>query len=110
MSTRFRIALAQVNVTVGDLDGNREKIIAFARRAEKMGADLVAFPELALSGYPPEDLLLKKRFNLDVARSLHKLARENIRPIMVLGYPHLDKKETNSAAVIYRGKILASVD
>jgi len=110
MARLFRIALAQINATVGDLEGNLEKITRFAKRAEKAGADLVAFPELILSGYPPEDLVLKRSFNLDVGKTLKRLRREKIKPIMVLGYPHFDSKETNSAAVIHNGRLLASVD
>ena len=58
----YRIALAQVNVTVGDLPGNTQKIIAYLERARAGGANLVAFPELVVTGYPPEDLLLKPSF------------------------------------------------
>ncbi|HTM01466.1 MAG TPA: nitrilase-related carbon-nitrogen hydrolase, partial [Candidatus Omnitrophota bacterium] len=57
-----RIALAQVNPTVGDLPGNTRKVIEFIGRAREMGAELVAFPELVLTGYPPEDLLLRPEF------------------------------------------------
>ena len=56
---QLRIALAQINVTVGDLDGNAVRIIGAVREAESVGADVVAVPELALTGYPPENLLLK---------------------------------------------------
>jgi predicted amidohydrolase len=58
----MRIALAQINNTVGDLDANAAKILDFARQAERCGADLVAFPELALTGYPPRDLVEKHSF------------------------------------------------
>ena len=71
----IRIALAQINPTVGDLKQNRAKIIAFISEAKKKGADLAVFPELALTGYPPEDLLLKNYFiakNIQVLRSIKK--------------------------------------
>jgi NAD+ synthase (glutamine-hydrolysing) len=110
MKRKFRIALAQINSTVGALEENLAKIIKYAKEAEKNGCDLVAFPELALSGYPPEDLLLKKGFNEDVKRTLNRLVKQKIKPIMVVGYPHFDGKETNSAAVIYGNKMIASVD
>jgi NAD+ synthase (glutamine-hydrolysing) len=58
----LRVALAQLNTTVGDLAGNSERILDAARRAADAGADLVAFPELAITGYPPEDLLIRAPF------------------------------------------------
>ena len=58
----MRLALAQINNTVGDLEANAAKILDFARRASERGADLVAFPELALTGYPPRDLVEKHSF------------------------------------------------
>ena len=60
--TDFRLALAQINPTVGDLDGNTSRILSVMEEARELGADLVAFPELAVTGYPPEDLLLKPSF------------------------------------------------
>ena len=58
----FRVALAQVNPTVGDLKGNARRVRSYIQKAKRAGADLVAFPELVLTGYPPEDLLLKPSF------------------------------------------------
>ena len=58
----LRVALAQINVTVGDLEGNAQKILAYMQQAPAAGAHIVCFPELALTGYPPEDLLLKPQF------------------------------------------------
>jgi len=58
----LRLALAQINATVGDLEGNAEKIVRNIQRAGEAGADIVAFPEMAVTGYPPEDLLLKPKF------------------------------------------------
>ena len=69
----IRLALSQINVTVGDLAGNREKILDHVHRARDLGAHVVVFPELAIPGYPPEDLLFKPRFiqsNLDVLNEL----------------------------------------
>jgi len=110
MNKRFRIALAQIDTIVGDLDSNLNKIIDFAHQAEKQGADLVAFPELALCGYPPEDLLLKKSFNTNIGKALRKLQKTRIKPIIVVGYPKINAKDSNSAAVIYKNKLIASVD
>ena len=68
----LRIALAQMNSTVGDLEGNVAKILHSVRKARTAGADIVVFPELAITGYPPEDLLLKTRFIEDNLRALKK--------------------------------------
>ena len=71
----IRISMAQINPIVGDLAGNRDKIIDYISRAKKLGADIVAFPELAVTGYPPEDLLLKPQFVKDNLRTLKEIAR-----------------------------------
>ena len=70
----LRVAAAQINPTVGDLAGNVERILASVREAEQLGCDLVAFPELALTGYPPEDLLLKEGFVADARQALEEVA------------------------------------
>ena len=67
--TRLRIALAQINPTVGDLDGNVAKIVHAYEQAEAAGCDIVAFPELAITGYPPEDLVLKPGFVAEIGRA-----------------------------------------
>src|SRR5579885_3338240 len=69
----LRVALAQINTTVGDIDGNAAAIAAQIARARDAGADVVCFPELALTGYPPEDLLLRRQFVEDNLRALHDL-------------------------------------
>ena len=69
----LRVALAQLNPTVGDLEGNTRKIVDWIDRAREAGADLVAFPELVLTGYPPEDLLLKPSFIRDNLRHLEQV-------------------------------------
>ena len=69
-----RIALGQINTTVGDLDGNAEKMATWAARATDEGADLVCFPELAVAGYPPEDLVLRRDFVDDNLGALTRLA------------------------------------
>ena len=69
----IRLALAQVNPSVGDLSGNVEKIIHYTSIAEKSGADIIAFPELSVTGYPPEDLLFKPQFleeNVQAAKEI----------------------------------------
>ncbi len=100
----LRIALAQINPTVGDLDGNVAKILDYLRMAEQHDADLVAFPELAVTGYPPEDLVLKAQFIDDNLRALKNI-QENVSSVAaIVGF--VDKGESlfNAAAVIYRGK------
>jgi NAD+ synthase (glutamine-hydrolysing) len=82
----FRIAMVQMNPTVGDLDGNVRRITAWLREAKKAKADLVAFPELAITGYPPEDLLLKPRFVADNLRALHEIVRHCRGLAAVVGY------------------------
>src|SRR3954452_10061998 len=71
---RLRVAAAQLNLVVGDLDGNVQRMLDAYERAEDAGADLVAFPELAVTGYPPEDLLLRPAFVAQSQDALEKLA------------------------------------
>lgn len=104
----LKIALAQTNLTVGDLDGNAAVIRDAIRRARQKGADLVALPELATTGYPPEDLLLKPDF---VARNLEvveEIARDVFGIVAVVGFvSSLGGKLANSAAVCREGVIEA---
>lgn len=102
----MRIALAQINCTVGDLSGNVRKIEDSLRQAQEMGADIVCFPELAITGYPPEDLLLKPKFIRDNLAKLEELAGSVGDIVTVAGFADLVKGDIyNAAAVIYRGKI-----
>ena len=82
----FRIAMVQMNPTVGDLDGNVRRIIGWLREAKKAKPDLVAFPELAITGYPPEDLLLKPQFVADNRRALNEVIRACRDGVVVVGY------------------------
>ncbi|HEX6950371.1 MAG TPA: NAD+ synthase [Nitrospira sp.] len=82
----FRIAMVQMNPTVGDLDGNVRRIIGWLREATKAKPDLVAFPELAITGYPPEDLLLKPQFVADNRRALNEVIRACRSTVAVVGY------------------------
>jgi len=102
----FRIALAQMNATVGDLEGNAEKILRFAEEARKEGADLVAFPELALTGYPPEDLLLKPSFIEGNLRVLRELVPKLKGIISVVGFVDKDADIYNAAAIVADGKMV----
>ncbi|MBI3357439.1 MAG: NAD+ synthase [Nitrospirae bacterium] len=82
----LRIAMVQMNPTVGDLDGNVRRIVAWLREAKKAKADLIAFPELAITGYPPEDLLLKPQFVEDNWRALAEVIRACRNIVAVVGY------------------------
>jgi NAD+ synthase (glutamine-hydrolysing) len=99
----FRIAMVQMNPTVGDLDGNVRLITAWLREAKKAKADLVAFPELAITGYPPEDLLLKPRFIADNRRALQEVVRHCRGIAAVVGYVSqsdgVDPKPARSSVV-----------
>ena len=105
----LRVALAQINTTVGDLAGNAARIIEAARRADAAGADLVAFPELALTGYPPEDLLVRAPFIEDATAALARLAVEaKGLPPLIVGCVEFDHQLYNAAAVLYDGRILGT--
>src|SRR5437016_1532071 len=103
----LKIALAQINVTVGDLNGNAQKIMEHAQRAAKAGAELVLFPELALCGYPPEDLLLKKHFIESNVKAMAALAKKIHGISAVIGFVDSDAagKIYNAAAVIQEGAL-----
>jgi NAD+ synthase (glutamine-hydrolysing) len=103
--TRLRIAAAQVNLVVGDLQGNAERLLAAYERADAEGCDLIAFPELAVTGYPPEDLLLRPAFVAQAAETLEKLASRTGRLAAVVGFPEADRDLYNAAAVCAHGKV-----
>jgi NAD+ synthase (glutamine-hydrolysing) len=104
----LRVALAQINPTVGDIRGNAGKISGQIARARDEGAALVVFPELALTGYPPEDLLLKTSF-LDAAEvALRELAAQTHGIAAVVGYPEKADDVYNTAAVLADGEVAAT--
>lgn len=109
MEKQVRLALAQVNCTVGDLHLNAAKITEYIEKAQRAGADIVAFPELAITGYPPEDLLFKQHFierNIEMLKGLAKSVGDII---VIAGFA--DKKGAgvyNAAAVMYKGKLLGA--
>ena len=106
MKNNLRIAIAQINCVVGDLAGNSAKIIENIRKAESLGADIIAFPELAVTGYPPEDLLLKPKFILDNAEALKKIAKSVGDTVVIIGFVGSNNDAIyNSAAIIYRGSV-----
>jgi len=101
-----RIGLAQINCTVGDLNGNCRKILDYVEKARDQEVDLVLFPELTITGYPPEDLLLKPKFIQDNIAVLKEIAKSVTETVAVIGF--VDRKRGgvyNSAAVISEGAI-----
>ena len=84
----MKIALAQINAIVGDITGNADKIIDYANRAQAHGASLMMTPELALCGYPPEDLLFRDDFNLTCERALNRIAKSIPHIALLIGHPH----------------------
>ncbi len=106
--TVLRVGLAQLNPTVGDLDGNVAKILEAYDRAEDAGCDIVAFPELCVTGYPPEDLVLKPRFVADNEAALARLAARTGRCAAVFGYVEEDFDLFDAAAVCAGGRILGT--
>jgi NAD+ synthase (glutamine-hydrolysing) len=103
----LRLALAQLNVVVGDLDGNREKISRTIADSRDAGADVVIFPELAISGYPPEDLLLRPGFLRAARQALEHIARDTTGIVALVGVPWLDRDLANACAVCADGGIRA---
>jgi len=106
--TRLRLALAQIDPKVGDLDGNVAKINAAYDAAEAAGCDIVAFPELAITGYPPEDLVLKPGFVADNLAALSAVAARTRRCAAVVGYVAADRDLYNAAAVCVNGEVVGT--
>src|SRR5258708_7187648 len=107
---QLRCVMAQLNLVVGDVDGNTSRIVAAANEArDRYRADIVMLPELAVSGYPPEDLLFHSGMRLQVARSLERLKQEARGITLIAGYPeYAGSKIFNAAIVIRDGKVLAN--
>jgi NAD+ synthase (glutamine-hydrolysing) len=103
----MRLALAQIDTTVGDLEGNRERILSWLNEAKEAAADVVLFPELAITGYPPEDLLLRPSFIRAAERSLAEVARETRGIVAFVGTPHLERDLYNACAVCAGGEVKA---
>jgi len=105
----MKIALAQINAVVGDLAGNVARILDFARRASAQGAALVVTPELALCGYPPEDLLLREDFYADCKAALQQLAAQAHEIAVLVGHPHqVAGRHYNAASLLQDGRITAT--
>ena len=103
----FRIALAQINPTVGDLEGNSRKVIEYIERARESQADLIAFPELAIPGYPPEDLLLKPQFLEENRRFMESVVERSEGIAVIVGFADAaDAEVYNAAAIAYDGRLI----
>jgi len=110
MTTEFKITLAQLNPTVGDIAGNAAKARHARAEARAAGADLVVLPELFIAGYPPEDLVLKPAFQAACRAAIEELAREcsDGDPAMLIGTPWVDGgKLYNACALLVDGRISA---
>ena len=117
---RIRVAGAQINLTVGDLAGNEIKILAAMEQAETAGADVLLLPELAITGYPPEDLLIRQDFVADARAVLDRVAEASGPCVVVVGFPREAEPEDtvdaqqrvlhNSAAVLQNGAVVAIYD
>ena len=101
----MRLALAQMNVVVGDLDGNVERIVAAIGEAQRASADLVVLPELAVTGYPPEDLLLRPGFVRAAREAVDEVARACTETVALVGAPAFDRDLANAAFVCSGGKV-----
>src|SRR3972149_1624234 len=101
----LRVGLAQINTTVGDLDGNVSRVLEYVERARELGVDVGPFPELTVTGYPPEDLLLRPSFVRDNLEALEAVVKGCGGITAVVGFVGLDGDIYNSAAVIHDGRL-----
>jgi len=97
--------MAQINTTVGDFAGNRQKILKAIDEARSLGVDLLTFPELAICGYPPEDLLFKPQFIVENLQSLDKVVEASSGLSIVIGFVDAKEDIYNAAALIHDGKL-----
>src|SRR5512139_4330790 len=100
----IRIGLCQINTTVGDIEGNTKKILDYIAKGKKMGADLLIFPEMAVTGYPPEDLLFMPKFVEANLKATRKIARATSSLTAVVGFVERRKYLFNAAALLHDGK------
>jgi NAD+ synthase (glutamine-hydrolysing) len=102
----LRIGLCQINTTVGDIERNTKKILDYIAKGKKMGADLLAFPEMAVTGYPPEDLLLMPKFIEANLKAIKTIAKATSSITAVVGFVNKDGDIFNSAALLHDGKLI----
>ncbi len=103
---QLRIGMAQLNTTVGDFVGNRQKILQAVNEARSLAVDLLTFPELAICGYPPEDLLFKPQFIAENRQSLDKVVSASSGLTVVIGFVDAKEDIYNAAAIIHDGKLV----
>ena len=103
---QLRIGMAQINTTVGDFAGNTQKIIKAIAEAKSLGVDLLTFPELAVCGYPPEDLLLKPQFIEENLKSVDQIVKQSSGIAIVVGFVDAKEDIYNAAAVVHDGKLV----
>src|SRR5512140_2911999 len=105
----MKIAIAQINCTIGDLAGNAAKIAEYAQRAKEQGASILLTPEMSLCGYPPEDLLLRDGFYQACNDALQELARHAQDIVLIVGHPHkVGKDRYNAASILRNGQVVAT--
>ena len=101
----FRLALAQINLTVGDLEGNVAKALEYVEQAKELAADLIAFPELTITGYPPEDLLLKPSFIQANIEAMRRVAAASSKDVAVaVGFVDAGDDIYNACALAHGGE------
>ena len=106
----MKVALCQINTILGNFDYNYDKIIKYYNKSIQLNSDIVVFPELAITGYPPQDLLLNNEFINENLNVLSKIAKNSTKPI-IIGYVRAGKKNIyNSAAICFDGKFQSSYD
>src|SRR2546429_385688 len=103
----MRLALAQMNTVVGDLDGNRDRIVERLEQAPSAEGELILFPPLAVTGHPPEDLLLRPGFLRAASKTLDEIAAKTKGIAALVGAPHLDRDLFNACAVCVDGEVKA---
>ena len=105
MADSLNVVLAQLNLLVGDIDGNTERIIAAAKEAvEDQSVNLVVYPELTLTGYPPEDLLIRPSLQIRIKRALEKILKEDLPTYIVIGFPEQVNGSLYNALTLIKGK------
>src|SRR3989338_9883781 len=108
MAKKLRIILAQLNLCVGDIYGNLDKLINAAKLArDELAADIIVFPELSITGYPPEDLLFRKAFIDKATEALYEFKNQVQNIYCVIGHPHATSQGLfNSCSLVYNNTIL----
>ena len=104
----IRIGLCQINTTVGDIEGNTRKILDYIGQGKKRQVDLLAFPEMAVTGYPPEDLLLMPKFIESNLKAIRQISKATSSITAIVGFVDKDGDIFNAAALLHHGKLIDS--